>query len=187
MADTLTTALLIVLIPAVALNLWLTLRLSARLRQTLAREAPLTCTIDAPVPAFSGSLLEGGTAVDASTLAGQANVLVFLSSACGDCRSKLPVLEDLLEPMSEHGVRLWLISQEPPARLRKFIQRPVLRECLVRVDRRGYQRLNPRYAAPFYLFVDDSQVVRAGNFIGDENWRAFVEQIRTSPSIREAS
>ncbi|MEO0420962.1 MAG: redoxin domain-containing protein [Pseudomonadota bacterium] len=187
MADPLVTALLIVLVPAVALNLWLTQRLSSRLRHAMTAEPALTCAIDATVPEFSGRRLVDGTPVADAALAGQANVLVFLSTACGDCRRKLPVLEELLEPMERHGVQLWLLSQEPPARLRRFIQRDALRARVVRLDRRAYQRLNPRYAAPLYLFVDDQQVVRAGDFIGDENWRAFVDQILAAPSMREAS
>ncbi|MEO0973491.1 MAG: hypothetical protein AAFX85_10395 [Pseudomonadota bacterium] len=187
MANALITALLLVLIPAVALNLWLTLRLASRLRVALTREAPLTCPVDQTVPAFSGRRLTDGELIDQATLAGQANVLVFLSSACADCRSKLPVLLDLLAPMERHGIQCWLLSQEPEARARKFFTEHALAQRVVRLGRREYQQLNPRGAAPLYLFVDDQQVVRAGNFIGDANWMAFVDQIRDVTPMREAS
>jgi hypothetical protein len=45
--------------------------------------------------------------------------------------------------------------------------------------------LNPLSAAPLYIFIDEASAIRAGNYIGDENWERFAAQMREIASTRE--
>jgi len=170
--------LLLFLLAAVTLNLILTLRIAAIVREAPEpQDLPFTLELDAAVPHFAGTTLVDGRAMSADALGGHATVLVFLSSGCGDCRKRVPELVQLLPAMRRAGVSLWVVAMDAEAKARGFLGATPLFEHVVMLDAASRKRLNPRNASPFYIFIDD-RVARASHFIGDENWQVFVGQMQ---------
>lgn len=129
------------------------------------------------LPVFSGRLAVDGQGFSSDHLSGQSTVLLFLSPDCGDCRQRLVELDALYPALRASGVQLYLISTRSHRRMAAFLGESPLREHLVLVSAAVRQSLNPRNAAPFYLFADHEQRVLASDFIGDANWRSFVAQV----------
>lgn len=170
--------LLLALSVLVAFNLFLSLRM-ARLINTLAfARLPDTVPIGAPLPAFHARPLAGGRKRDADALLGdQAAVLVFLSPGCKSCLQRHAELRRMLPLMEEAGVALWVIAHGPPRRLRDYFDAAGLLPRALRVSERDLRRLNPKYSAPFYIFVGADRVVQASSLIGDDDWLSFRAQI----------
>ncbi len=159
---------------ALALNLQLTLsavRAARRMRDTPARLLPgqRVPVMDAGVPAT-------GTRVQLAQ-AGQSWALLFLSSKCPKCRAKLPDIDALAEAARTAGLALWIVSDEPWWRLRRFLRHTTLASNTARLDRMSYRRLNPNMAAPAYLFVNHESILEATGLIGDEDWLALCAQL----------
>jgi len=171
--------LLLFLLVAVTLNLILTLRIAAIVRETPEpQDLPFTLELDAAIPHFVGTALADGRTISADAFTGRSTVLAFLSSGCGDCRKRVPELVQLLPAMRRAGVVLWVVVMDTEAKARSFLGATPLIEHAVMLDPASRKRLNPRNASPFYIFVDDQRVARASHFIGDENWQVFVGQMQ---------
>jgi len=171
--------LLLFLLAAVTLNLILTLRIAAIVREAPEpQDLPFTLELDTAIPHFVGTALADGRAISAEAFTGRSTVLVFLSSGCGDCRKRVPELVQLLPAMRRAGVVLWVVVMDAEAKARSFLGATPLLEHVVMLDAASRKRLNPRNASPFYIFVDDQHVARASHFIGDENWQVFVGQMQ---------
>jgi peroxiredoxin len=79
-----------------------------------AREASSLVKAGDEVPDFTVSNDEG--TVSKATLAGKKTLLVLFSTACGDCRRALPVVEEAWRLLrDEPGVLVITISREEPA------------------------------------------------------------------------
>lgn len=154
------------------LNLWLTLRLAARLREEFA--PPLTVPIGEPVPGFDGTATAEGRRLRSSDLAGQPFVLVFLSPGCKTCAGKIGELAALLPGAARAGVGLWIVPADDLYDIRDLVGGTPLADHVLLLDANARLRLNPLKLVPFYLFVDEALVVRASNQVGDEDWRLFV-------------
>lgn len=180
MTTSLVELLLLVLLVAVTINLVLTIRITAIVRDAPEPEdLPFTAKLDAAVPAFSGARLSNGATVSSVSLAGgTALVLVFLSSGCADCRRRIPELTAILPAIRAAGIELLIVGMESPARVRKLLVDTGLLEHAIVLDRNSRKALNPRNGSPFYLFVDGNRDVKASNFLGDENWLVFMEQMK---------
>lgn len=175
MPDGVLTVVLLVLALSVALNLKLTFSLLATVR-ALADGPPVPPEAGMPLPAVVGRALLSRAEV--ALPAGQrAGVLLFLSSQCPKCRTKLPEIDSLLAPARVAGVDIFMASQEPAWRLRRFLRQTGLAQVTVRLGRGGYRRLNPRLMSPAYLFVGHDGIVQAGGMIGDDDWRSFCAQM----------
>jgi hypothetical protein len=109
--------------------------------------------------------------------AGQARALLFLSSQCPKCRDKLPDIDLLLDAAAEAGLAMWLVSEEPGWRLRRFLRGRRLLERALLVSRHDYRSLNPNRASPAYQFIDHEGVLEASGFIGDSDWLALRAQL----------
>lgn len=183
--STLLGALVIALTALVAFNLFLSLRLTRLVNALAQARLPDTVPIGAPLPRFQGRTLLDGRSIAAGTFAdGQAAVLVFLSAGCQACQQRLPEIARMLPLMEEAGVALWVVAQGRQRDLHAYFETTGLLHRLVRVDRRSLHRLNPKFSAPFYIFVDAEGIVQASNLIGDENWLGFREQIGdASPTV----
>ncbi len=170
--------LVVVLAVLVAFNLFLSLWLVG-LVDTLARaRLPDTVPIGEPLPGIRARrLLDGQRIRSDALLDGQAAVLVFLSPGCKACLQRRPELERMLPRMDAAGVALWIIGHGRERRLRDYYASTGLSLRVLRVSDRDLRRVNPKYSAPFYIFVGADGVVQASDLIGDDNWLSFREQI----------
>lgn len=162
-----------------ALNLFLTMRLAARVRSGLA---PATTALSLPVgkemPPFEGRLLADGAQLKSIDFAGKALVLVFMSSACSKCKTTIPELCGILPAMRRAGVTLWISSQDSINEIAELLEDSPLLAHLMVLDTAAHKRLNPLGAVPQYIFVDDEMIVQASSYVGDEDWQSFVQQMR---------
>lgn len=161
---------------ATALNLLLTFRLAARLREATA--PAMTVPIGQPVPPFAGVARADGRPLSSLELAGRAVVLVFLSPGCKTCAGHVGELVGLLPGAEAAGVALWIVPNDSAHDIGRLVGgTPLARHVLV-LDADSRLRLNPLRIVPFYLFVDDRQIVQASNPLGDADWRAFISQMK---------
>ena len=176
--STLLLSLVATLAVLLAFNLFLSLRL-ARMVNALARaRLPDTVPIGEPLPGFHARRLVDGRRVRSDALLGdEAAVLVFVSPGCKACLSRQPELDRMRPLMEAAGVALWVVAQGRPQRLRDYFASTGLLPRVLRVGDRDMRRLNPKYSAPFYIFVGADGVVQASDLIGDANWLGFREQI----------
>lgn len=181
MAPTFVLVVLALLTASVALNLLLTLRLAAIVAARERERLPATLPPGTPLPAFSARPLSGGAAVASGSLRGTPAVLVFLSPGCAACSARREELVRLHPAMRRAGVGLWVFVNARPARARDYLRETPLLQHALRIDEAVAQRLNPRNAAPFYLFVDADGAVIASDFIGDADWASFRAQMEARP------
>lgn len=165
---------LAVLAFGLALNLKLTMSVLRTTR--LERDVP-----DMLPPGVSVPLVTAHTLIDRRQVPlvgnGQASVLLFLSSKCPKCRTKLAELEQMVPAAQEAGLALWLVSEESAWRLRRFVLGTALLSRVVRVNLKDYKALNANLMSPGYLFVNHEGVLEAIGLIGDENWLALRAQL----------
>jgi hypothetical protein len=45
------------------------------------------------------------------------------------------------------------------------------------VKKEVLNKLNPIAGYPYYLFIDQNNILKTQGLIGDDNWQAFVEQL----------
>jgi hypothetical protein len=164
----------------VAFTLFLVVRIAAVVSAQEYLRSPAALPVGSRLPDFSGHRLSDGERLSADFLQGRAAVLLFLSPDCDDCRQRITELADLYEAIIRSGVRLWIVSARSRKRMTTFLQDSPLLDHVLLVKASVRHALNPRNAAPFYIFVDDERRVLASNFIGDEDWLSFVAQIRES-------
>jgi hypothetical protein len=162
-----------------ALNLRLTLASLQAARQERDRPEPLQPGM--PVPVLQGRALSDGRRLRVGG-AGGAMVLLLLGTGCPKCAAKLPQLEALHPLAAEAGLEMWLVSQEPRWRLRRFLGTHRLARHTLRVSLADYQAVNPLLASPAYLFVNHEGVLEAGGLIGDDNWLALQAQLTAVPA-----
>lgn len=178
MDGTLLSFLVALLSIVVAFLLFLVLRIAAVVNAQDYLRSPTALPAGSRLPDLAGYRLRDGERLSGDFLSGQAAVLLFLSPDCDDCRRRIDELADLYEGIRHSGVQLWVVSARSKKRMAAFLQHSPLLDHVLLVSPAVRQTLNPRNAAPFYIFVDDERRVLASNFIGDENWSSFVAQIR---------
>lgn len=167
-----------ILLVAVTLNLLLTLRLASLVRDAPEpQDLPFTLEPGSIAPTFSGRRLRDGSIVSSEDLAGAPVVLVFLSSACADCRKKLPELAGILPAARRAGVEFFVVGMESEGRIRRFLAASPVADRALAMSARSRRKLNPRSGSPFYLFIDHEGTVKASHFLGDRNWGIFVQQM----------
>jgi hypothetical protein len=182
-ADLLALVLLAVTFAA-GLNLWLTFRLAARVRELTA--PAFTVPLGEPVPSFEGTAPAQARIVRSSDLAGRPIVLVFLSPGCKACAGRIPELVEVLAGAERLGVTLWIVPADDVHDIGRLVADTPLAEHVLILDAANRLRLNPLRAAPFFLFIDETLIARASNEVGDEDWRTLVQQMRESASPPEA-
>lgn len=166
---------------SVALNLFLTFRLIAIVGSGKI-PPPFSIAIGEPLPGFEGRVFSDGRLVTSGELLGQAAVLVFLSSGCHKCLTRIPELQQISQPMQRLGIPLWIIGTDSARRVARHLKGSALLRNILDLDPPTRRGLNPSHAAPLYIFVDHRGVVQARDFIGDENWLLFVEQLQEDRS-----
>lgn len=176
MDDNLVLIVLVVVTFATALNLVLTFRLSALVREAAA--PPLSIPIGETVPPFEGRLPPDGHRIRSSELVGRALVLVFLSPGCPTCRGRISELLQILPGASSAGVAMWIVPADDVHDISSLVGETPLVDHVLTLDAATRRLLNPRSAAPLYLFIDDRMIARASSYLGDEDWRTFVRQMR---------
>ena len=170
--------LVVVLTLAVAFNFFLCLRMSKLVTQLAFARLPDSVPVGEALPNFHGrSVLDGRRISASEILAEEAAVLVFLSRGCDKCRQRLPELERMLPLMQEAKVSLWVIGTGQKRLLRKYFETTVLLPQVLQVQAKYQRLLNPKSAAPFYIFIDPQRVVQASSLIGDDDWLSFRSQI----------
>lgn len=161
---------------ASALNLWLTFRLAVRIREMNA--PAFTVPLGEPVPFFEGTAPGQSGTIRSFDLAGRSTVLAFLSAGCKACASHIPELVEILPGAEQLGVALWIVPADDAHDIGRLVGNTPLVDHVLILDSANRIRLNPLKAVPFFLFLDEFLVVRASNSVGDEDWIAFVEQMR---------
>ena len=127
------------------------------------------------LPPFEGLAASDGRAVTATDLAGQAVAILFLATGCPKCRVHIPQIRGLLPAARRAGLNIWVAPMEDgPSPL---LAEGELGDHILRLDRPTRERLNPKRAAPYYLFIDHRGVVQASGLLGDADWRSFVDQM----------
>lgn len=170
--------LVIALLLLVVFNLWLSFRLYARLHALQGEdELPPLLPAGAAMPYINGHFLADGSEYHSNQRDVAASVVVFLSARCADCRKKIPELVHILPAIHEAGIDLLVVGMEKAPQMREFLAGTPLFPHALMLDRVAKKSLNPRNATPFYLFVDHAGIVQATNFIGDEDWLAFMQQM----------
>jgi thiol-disulfide isomerase/thioredoxin len=104
-------------------------------------------------------------------------VLLFLSTKCPKCKEKLPEIEKIAMCAEQAGVQLWLVSNEPQWRVRRFLGNTALAPLAVFLKEENYREINSKLMSPYYLFIDHARLLQAEGMIGDDNWCAFLTQI----------
>ena len=170
---------------AVALSLNLKLSLAVLRASRSERDIPAAPVVGQPMRALAARTLAPNAPVQLMDKK-QATVLLFLDSRCTKCSATLPDVEKMLPTAQQAGLSMWLISQERPWRLRRFLRAPSLLARVARLDIDAYRSLNPHMSAPSYLFVNHDGVLEASGMIGDENWLALRGQLGLHDSKRAA-
>ena len=186
MDDSLIQIALIVLTLAAGLNLFLTLRLAAIVRPDLWT-APLGVPIGEAVPPFEGRRRADGGRLASADMAGQPNVLAFLSPGCPACADAAAALAAVLPAMDEAGIALWIVPADDGRDIALLPGAAPLLGRVLALNGPARRRLNPRRLAPFYLFLDEHLVAKASNLIGDEDWQSFLAQMRESKAAGGAA
>ncbi len=170
--------LVVVLTLAVAFNFFLYLRMSKLVIQLVFASLPDSVPVGEALPDFNArSVLDGRRISASEILAEEATVLVFLSRGCEKCRQRLPELERMLPLMQEAKVSLWVIGTGQKRLLRQYFEATLLLPRVLQVSVKYQRLLNPKYAAPFYIFVDSQRIVQASSLLGDDDWLSFRSQI----------
>lgn len=173
-----THVVLAILAVSVAFNLFLTLRLTRIVADNEYLKSPTALPIGAPLPAFSARVLSDGRRVRSHEFLGQASVLLFFAPECKDCQARVKEISAMYPAMREAGVGIRVIAAISKRRMREFLKDSPLLDHVLIVGDATQRALNPRSSAPFYIFVDHENKVLASDFIGDENWLSFCEQMR---------
>ncbi|HVG60565.1 MAG TPA: MauE/DoxX family redox-associated membrane protein [Hyalangium sp.] len=157
-------------------------------RRSGAVEPPFTLPLGQIVPAFEGRARVDGRHVTSAELAGQAAVLLFLSSGCPKCRGTVPELVQILPSIHRAGVGLWIVPADSRHDISPLLEGSALLDHVIFLEPAARDRLNPRHAAPFYIFIDHQMVVLASGQIGDDDWKSFVDQMKeTAPDADTAA
>lgn len=165
------------LIFSVSINLVLTFRLFDMIRSInmpSVNPVPLTLPLGEQAPDFSGETVVNKTPVRSAS---KPTVLVFLSSKCKECHSKLPELCRIQPALSRAEVVMWLVASEHSNNLKSFLADTTLLNLAVSMDSEVQKSLNPRTASPFYLFLDEKRILQASGIIGDDDWLSFISQM----------
>ncbi len=165
---------------SVALNLWLTLRLVRAFRfLAIPPKAALpNLTAGTLISNFPLDRMIDKKNVTLYEYHEYAKVLVFVTSKCPKCKTKLPELRTSLEKAKASGVLIWILSVETKKRMKSFLDDEALLGTTMHTNRATYDYLNPQGASPYYLFIDAENTLQAEGFIGDENWMSFMEQLK---------
>lgn len=176
----LTLILFIVLFALVMFNLVLSTRLTRALKkiQPASDNAePLPAGIQ--LPALEATQYVSGAEFDYGEINEDAKVFLFLSSQCPKCKSKLDEVQALVNKSRDMGVSIWLLTDEKPRRMKRFLKATSLYDRVLGLSEQLMDMLNPVKASPYYLFVDQNNVLQAEGLIGDQNWLDFSQQIQT--------
>ncbi|WP_163994586.1 peroxiredoxin family protein [Pyxidicoccus caerfyrddinensis] len=147
-------------------------------RRAGAAEPPFTLPLGQVIPAFEGRARADGRRITSSELAGQAAVLLFLSSGCPKCRGTIPELLRMLPAIRGAGVGLWIIPADSRHDISELLEGSALLEHVLVLEPAVRDGLNPRQSTPFYIFIDHRMVALASGLIGDDDWKSFVEQMK---------
>lgn len=147
-------------------------------RRSGSAEQPFTLPLGQVIPEFEGQARAGGRRVTSAELEGQAAVLLFMSSGCPKCRGTVPELLRILPAIRSAGVNLWIVPADSRHDISPLLEGSALLDHVLILERAMRERLNPRRAVPFYIFIDHRMVALASGLIGDDDWQSFVEQMK---------
>ena len=173
--------LLYLVLTILALGLALNLKLTMAVLHTSRREREELVILQpgAAVPVIQAQALQQRATLPLPA-PGQASVMLFMSSKCPKCRAALAQLEQLVSDAEQAGLALWLVSEEPAWRLRRFLHGSALLERVARVKINDYRQLNARLLSPAYFFINHEGLLEAAGLIGDENWLGLRAQLEES-------
>lgn len=180
MTDALVYLALLILIPATALNLFLLLRIIgilqlADLGLATAQESP----VGKALSTLAGERLGDRESIVHDKSAALACAVVFLAAGCPKCKSRIAELEriDAAIEAQGHAVALWVVGVGTRRQLTHMLKGTRFFQRTLTMPQAERRRLNPADASPYYVFLDPQLTVQACNYLGDENWIMFVNQI----------
>ncbi len=141
-------------------------------------DSPRTLPLGQAVTAFEGRAREDGRTVTSAELEGQAAVLLFLSSGCPKCRGTIPELLRILPAIHSSGISLWIVPADSKHDIAPLLENSALLKHVLLMEPAARDQLNPRRAAPLYIFIDHQLVALASGLIGDDDWISFVDQMK---------
>jgi thiol-disulfide isomerase/thioredoxin len=185
------------------INLLLTLRIIHWLRsieeaekRDTARETTAELSIGLPAPDFKAKTLAGDW-VRLTTYASKAVVFIFVSTHCGSCRQKIPLLIKLSSLAKERkGIDFVLVSDSSLAETHAWVQ-TIFEEDEIEVtipilvapysSTEFLLIYNPRRLTPYYCFIDEQAVVRARDPLGMGQWSKLQQEWEGSPTSKSYS
>lgn len=132
------------------------------------------------LPALEATQYSDGTEFDYAQINEEAKVFLFLHSHCPKCKTKLKEIDMLVEKSCGMGVSIWLLTEEKPRKFRTFLKNTSLFDRVLGLQEHVMMFFNPVQASPYYLFVDQNNVLQAEGLIGDDAWLDFSQQIQTA-------
>ncbi|HYC99263.1 hypothetical protein [Brevundimonas sp.] len=163
---------------AVALTLFLVLRLAARVAALEGALHAPRLQIGDVVPDFEGRRAADGGSFTSAGLAGGNTALIFLSAGCPQCVAKRPDLLAMLPGMNRAEVTFWIVPADDAHDLSEIVGGSALEAHVLILKSDVRRRLNPNNIVPSYLFIDDQMVVQDQSHMEDENWLDFVRQMK---------
>lgn len=161
-----------------SMNLYRIAPLLRLTRRSRPADPPFTVPLGQTVPAFEGRARAGGRRITSAELVGQAAVLLFLSGGCPRCRATVLELLRILPAIQSAGVTLWIIPADSRHDISPLLEGSALLDHTLLLEPAVRERLNPRRAAPFYIFIDHRMVALASGQIGDDDWQSFLDQMK---------
>lgn len=182
-SNALITPLILVLIASSVFTMVITLRQQkeiARLKQKINQKPLLE--IGNTLPNLEGITFKGKATFQNEQIRDFAKVFMFVSTYCDKCKGKLREIEHLMGHCEPMGVAMKIVTDEPDKRIQAFIRSERILNNTVSVTQDTMTDFNPLGAFPYYLFLDQENVLQAQGYIGDDNWLAFVNQINEGVS-----
>ena len=131
----------------------------------------------APLPKFSGRMIETGELVSNRSIAGKPGVIIFMAPECTACEEKKPEVLRAKQGAEKFNLNFFVTEPDLKHSTRKGLNDNPLSSLMISLDRKSFDRLNPTKSMPLYIFYDDIGAVKASNLVGDENWALFVQQV----------
>jgi hypothetical protein len=161
---------------ACSLNLFFVIRLSRILLERSDRGEDMVPLVGSSFPDFESHHESDAINLFRETIADGSSVLVFLSSGCAACRTKVTEISGAIGCMREKGVSLWIAGADDTHDISTLTADTPVKDRLIHLPNSLRKQLNPTGAVPLYIFLEDG-IIRAGGGIGDDNWRNFMDDV----------
>ncbi|MCV2885685.1 hypothetical protein OE749_13385 [Aestuariibacter sp. AA17] len=102
---------------------------------------------------------------------------VFLQTNCPKCKSKLPMLEQMILRSDDANVTIQILVHDQMPKLDKFFQSSSLQPHIAVLSYQDYLRINRHEVSPAYVFISEQKTIEAQGLVGDDGWRYFEDNV----------